>query len=373
MQLGVENIRPLYTFGECRIDLAQRELRIRGSPVPIGGRAFEFLEVLVRSAGKLVTKDELMNRVWPGAIVTENTLHVHATAIRKALGPSRNLLKTEPGRGYRLLGDWTVRRQDAETLPVGRRPVLRVGASAVTNFPETVTRLIGRTAAVARLRDLLSAYRVVTLTGPGGIGKTSLALKAARGVVGDFAGGAWLIELASLSDPTLVPSTIVGVLGLKLGAGVTSDETVARAIGDSNLLLLLDNCEHVIDAAASLIETVIYRCPSVTVLATSREVLRVSGEYVYRVAPLDVPDAQRLSRHAFRLHSPRYQTSRQSGRASSAPSETTERHPACVRLSSKALRRPHAVPAHCLIRARVRFPQPAQSSPCRPTPLPLRG
>ena len=275
--------------------------------MPVGGRAFEVIEVLAQSAGELVTKDELMNRIWPGANVTENTLHVHATAIRKALGPCRNLLKTESGRGYRLLGDWTVRRQDAVTPPVGHRPVRLDDASAVTNFPETVTRLIGRTAAVARLRDLLSAYRVVTLTGPGGIGKTSLALEAARGVVGDFAGGAWLIELASLSDPTLVPSTIVGVLGLKLGAGVTSDETVARAIGDSNLLLLLDNCEHVIDAAASLIETLTYRCPSVTVLATSREVLRVSGEYVYRVAPLDVPDADEdepdhiLSRSAVEL------------------------------------------------------------------------
>jgi len=275
--------------------------------VPVGGRAFEVIEVLAQSAGELVTKDELMNRVWPGAIVTENTLHVHATAIRKALGPSRNLLKTEPGRGYRLLGDWTVRRQDAVTPPIGRRPVRLDGASPVTNFPATVTRLIGRTAAVARLRDLLSAYRVVTLTGPGGIGKTSLALKAACGVVGDFAGGAWLIELASLSDPTLVPSTIVGVLGLKPGPGVPSDETVARAIGDSNLLLLLDNCEHVIDAAAKLIEALMHRCPSVTILATSREVLRVGGEYVYRVAPLDVPDADEdepdhiLSRSAVEL------------------------------------------------------------------------
>src|SRR5580692_4057127 len=113
-----DDIRPVYASGECEIDLARRELRVLGSPVPVGGRAFEMIEVLAESAGELVTKDELMNRVWPGAIVMENTLHVHTAAVRKALGPYRGLLKTEPGRGYRLLGDWTVRHQDAAAPPV---------------------------------------------------------------------------------------------------------------------------------------------------------------------------------------------------------------------------------------------------------------
>src|SRR5215470_13764455 len=98
--------RPVYASSECEIDLARRELRVLGSPVPIGGRAFQILEVLAQSAGELVTKDELMSRVWPGAIVTENALQVHAAAVRKALGPHRGLLRTESGRGYRLLGDW---------------------------------------------------------------------------------------------------------------------------------------------------------------------------------------------------------------------------------------------------------------------------
>src|SRR5580658_8734615 len=206
-----ERIRLVHASGACEIDLSRRELRVLGSPVPVGGRAFEIIEVLARSAGELVTKNELIDRIWPGAIVSENTLHVHAGAIRKALGPNRGLLKTESGRGYRLLGEWTVRHQETATPPAGLQRMRVDGESPVTNFPATVTRLVGRTAAVARLRDLLSAYRVVTLTGPGGIGKTSLALKAARGIVGDFAGGAWLIELASLSDPTLVPTTLAGV------------------------------------------------------------------------------------------------------------------------------------------------------------------
>ena len=161
-----ESIRLVHASGECEIDLARRELRVSGSFVPVGGRAFQIIEVLADSAGELVTKDALLDRIWPGAIVGENTLHVHAGAIRKALGPYRGLLKTESGRGYRLLGDWTVRPQNAARPPVGPQRMRVDGDSPVTNFPVPVTRLIGRMAAVARLRDLMSAYRVVTLTGP---------------------------------------------------------------------------------------------------------------------------------------------------------------------------------------------------------------
>src|SRR5499427_9917804 len=111
-----EGNRPVYASGDCEIDLARRELRVLGSPVPIGGRAFDIIEVLAQSAGELVTKDELMNRIWPGAVVMENTLQVHAAAVRKALGPYRGLLKTESRRGYRLLGTWIVRHHDAARL-----------------------------------------------------------------------------------------------------------------------------------------------------------------------------------------------------------------------------------------------------------------
>src|SRR5262252_1519429 len=113
-----ESIRPVYASDECEIDLARRELRVLGSPVPVGGRAFEVIEILAQSAGELVTRDELMSRVWPGAIVLENTLRVHTAAVRKALGPYRGLLKTESGRGYRLLGSWTVQHHGPATPTV---------------------------------------------------------------------------------------------------------------------------------------------------------------------------------------------------------------------------------------------------------------
>ena len=298
-----EGIRPVYASGGCEIDLARRELRVLGSPVPVGGRAFEIIEVLVRSAGELVTKDELMNRVWPGAIVAENTLQVHTAAVRKALGPYRSLLKTESRRGYRLLGAWTIRHHDEAKPPGLLQQTPLTGAAPATNFPATIARPIGRSAATQRLQDLVSAYRVVTLTGPGGIGKTTLALETARRVLGEFADGGWLVELASLSDPHLVPSAVAGALGLKLGSKTITAEAVARAIAGKRLLLVLDNCEHVIDATATLADVLVRLCPLATVLATSREVLRIEGEYAYRVPPLEVPPDEQLDAGQILSHS----------------------------------------------------------------------
>jgi predicted ATPase/DNA-binding winged helix-turn-helix (wHTH) protein len=302
----VGSLRPVFASGECEIDLAQRELRVLGSPVPVGARAFEIVEVLVQSAGELVTKDELINRVWPGAIVNDNALQVHISAVRKALGPNRAMLTTVSGRGYRLLGGWTARDRRAVTAVVPQQ--LRVfEKTRATNIPGVSTTLIGRSTAVQRLRDLASAYRVVTLTGPGGIGKTTLAMQVASGLLGDFEGAVWLVELASLSDPDLVPTAVASVLGLRLGGEGISAEAVARAVGDTDLLLVLDNCEHVIDAAANFAETLVRMCPRATILATSRETLRIDGEYVYRVLPLEVPAVgeeepdQILSRSAIEL------------------------------------------------------------------------
>jgi predicted ATPase/DNA-binding winged helix-turn-helix (wHTH) protein len=282
--------RLVYESGEWEVDLARRELRARGVPVPIGGRAFEIIEVLVQSAGELVTKNDLMARVWPGIIVEDNTLQFHISAIRRALGSDRGILKTASGRGYRLLGAWTYRQEGtSSTDAIDLEPVRIPAEPFQTNLPAAVSDLVGRTIAVQYLRGLLSAYRVVTLTGPGGIGKTRLALEVARGLFPSFQGDVRLVELASLSDPALAPTAAAGGLGLKLAGGEISAESVARAIGAQKLLLVLDNCEHVIDAAARLAETIVRRCPRTTILATSREILKIEGEYVYRVPPLDVP------------------------------------------------------------------------------------
>jgi non-specific serine/threonine protein kinase len=277
---------------ECsglEVDLAKREFRAHGIPVPLGSRAFEIVETLVRSAGALVTKTDLLSRVWPGVTVGDNTVEVHISAIRKAFGPERKMLKTVSGRGYRLIGDWTARGpsqqgdRPAEQAPVAERTI-------VTNIPLAASALIGREDAVQELCDLMSAYRVVTLAGPGGIGKTVLASEVARRLLPTTDSDIMFVELVSLSDPDLVPSAIAYALDLKLPGNDTSPAAVARAIGAKKVLLVLDNCEHLIDAAAATVEALIHLCPHVAVLATSREVLRVEGEFVYRVPPLEVPE-----------------------------------------------------------------------------------
>ncbi|HUA56899.1 MAG TPA: winged helix-turn-helix domain-containing protein [Candidatus Sulfotelmatobacter sp.] len=291
----------VYAFGSWEIDVGRRELRAQGTPVPLGSRAFEVVEVLVRSARDLVTKDQLFERVWRGAVVGEATLHVHISAIRKALGADRGLLKTASGRGYRLLGDWTPRYRG--TAPTSAQTRRADGAPRANNFPLIVTPLIGRASAAQHVRDLVSAYRVVTLTGPGGIGKTTLALKAARHLLAAFDDGGCFVELASLSDPGLVPSSVATALGLNLGGDAASPESVARAVGGNQLLLVLDNCEHLIGAVAILAETFVRFCPRTTILATSREVLRIDGERVYRVPPLDVPAPEESAPDRIREHS----------------------------------------------------------------------
>jgi predicted ATPase/DNA-binding winged helix-turn-helix (wHTH) protein len=278
-------------------------LRTGGVPIPLGSHAFEIVEALVQSAGDLVTKSELMARIWPGVIVEENTLQVHVSAVRKALGPYRELLKTESGRGYRLLGSWTVWQEGASAVPVDREPTQTPTQAFQTNLPATALGLIGRTVAAQQLQGLLAAHRLVTLTGPGGIGKTVLAQEVGRNLLASIEADAWFVGLVSLSDPDLVPSAVAGILGLQLGGGQIVAESVARAIGAKKLLLVLDNCEHVIGSAAELAETVVHLCPRTTVLATSREILRIDGEYVYRVPPLDVPPRHQNEPGALLEHS----------------------------------------------------------------------
>ena len=142
----------LYEFGGWELDLARCELRTRGHLVPLGSRAFAIFAVLVQSAGELVTKDELMARVWRGAIVEENTLEVHVSAVRKALGPDRGTLKTSFGRGYRLQGDWTIRPEYPPAESVVLRPPQMPAKPFLTNLPAAAPEVIGRTGALKSRR-----------------------------------------------------------------------------------------------------------------------------------------------------------------------------------------------------------------------------
>jgi predicted ATPase/DNA-binding winged helix-turn-helix (wHTH) protein len=283
------DMHSVYTAGRWQVDLSRRELRADGLLVPIGMRAFEIIEVLVKSAGRLVSKDDLMRAVWPGAVVEEATLWVHMSAIRRALGPDRLILKTVSRRGYRLMGNWAAIPHDAPPSETRLRSIDGSGPEPLTNIPETPHDLIGRAAAIEKLLDLSSAYRAITLTGPGGIGKTVLAQEVARRLLSRFDGNGWFVDLSSLSDATLLASAVAATIGLRLGGDSITPQTIARAIGQTKLLLILDNCEHLIEAASSIADVIVRLCPHVSILSTSRETLQISGEHVYRVPSLTVP------------------------------------------------------------------------------------
>src|SRR5580704_1568563 len=173
----------VYKFDAWEIDFASREMRLNGVSTDLGSSAFEIVETLVQSGGELVDKYDLMNRIWPGAVVEENTLQAQISAIRRALGPDRGLLKTVAGRGYRFLGDWIVQQED---FAAAGMPTAEPARSYVTNLTAPPSALIGRKTAEAQLLELLSTYRMVTMTGPGGIGKTVLAQAVARNLLAAF-------------------------------------------------------------------------------------------------------------------------------------------------------------------------------------------
>jgi len=272
---------PIIQFGRIAVLPLRRELRVDGVPVELGDRAFDVLLALVEAGGRVLAKDELMARVWPDRVVEENNLQVQIAALRKALAGERELIRTVTGRGYQFTG--TVQGGTPEIVGIG------APAAALSNLPAAVSELVGRDAELREILSLAGERRIVTLTGSGGIGKTRLGVEAGRRLLPKFPDGVWLVELAPLADPALVPVTVAAVLGLTFATGTLSSERVAAAVGTKRVLLVLDNCEHVIDAAATMVEAVLRACPAACVLATSREPLRAEGEALYRVPSLDVP------------------------------------------------------------------------------------
>ena len=281
---------PVIEFGRFKLLRQRRELLADGQPVELGGRAFDMLATLLEAGGAVLDKDELMSRVWPGRIIEENTLQAQVSALRRALGADRGLIRTVAGRGYQFAGE--IR------LPPSEAPSHRA-----SNLPESVSELIGRETAVAEVMELMRAHRLVTLTGVGGIGKTRLGLEVARQLLPGFSDGVWLAEIGPLSDSELVPVNVAVAAGLKLEQGAASTDRVAAALRTKNLLLVLDNCEHVIGEAARMAEALLHAGSSSRVLATSREPLRAEGECVYRVLPLDVPSKDNLDMKDVLQHS----------------------------------------------------------------------
>jgi predicted ATPase/DNA-binding winged helix-turn-helix (wHTH) protein len=275
-------------FGRFLLLPHRRELLADGELLKLGGRALDVLMALIDARETVLSKDALMARVWPGRIVEENALQTQISALRAALGADRDLIRTVSGRGYQFTG---------EVRPLSAKPAERDGprmaeprATPVpTNLPEPVSELIGREDVLAEILSLADERRLVTLTGAGGIGKTRLALAAARRRLPQFADGVRLVEFSPLADPDLVPATVAAAVGVELGPVEPSAQRLAQRLADRRLLLVLDTCEHVIGAVALLVEAILRASTTVRLLATSREPLEVEGEWVYSVPPLAVP------------------------------------------------------------------------------------
>jgi predicted ATPase/DNA-binding winged helix-turn-helix (wHTH) protein len=277
-------------FGRFRVLRHRRELVADGRPVKLGGRAFDVLMALIEARGAVVSKDALIARVWPDRVVEENNLQAQIVALRKAFRTERELIHTVSGRGYQFTGEVRTELTDSGSERTAGT-ASAASPSPPTNLPELISELIGREGALQETLNLAAEQRFVTLAGPGGIGKTRLALALARELLPQFADGVWLAEFSALADPGLVPATVAAAVGLELGGGEASAQRVAEALAGRQLLLILDTCEHVIDAAAAIAEATLATCPALHLIVTSREPLRAEGEWVYPVQPLAVPAA----------------------------------------------------------------------------------
>jgi predicted ATPase/DNA-binding winged helix-turn-helix (wHTH) protein len=269
-----------YTFGPFQVNPALGALTRDGQRVSIGQRAFEVLVVLAERAGEVVSNSDIVARVWPTTVVDENNLRVHITALRKALGETQQrapYILNVPGRGYRLAAP-------TQRLERGAMSCANVAA----DLPIPLMRLVGRAAFVEDIVGLLSDNRFVTIVGAGGIGKTSVALAAAHRIRHRYRDGCFFVDLAVLNDPQLVPSAIAEALRIPM-ASEDSLAVLVSHLRERHAALIFDNCEHVIDVVAQVVETILKNAANVHVLATSREPLRAEGESVRPLPALEAP------------------------------------------------------------------------------------
>lgn len=273
----------MINLGQTRVSLEQRELFKDGAALRVGARAFDILELLIRCQGRLVTKDEILHCVWPQTVVEENNLQVHISALRKALGDDRDLIRTIAGRGYVLLGTGG---GEGEISPARS---LEKAVQPDPMLPGSVP-LIGRDLLLNEVCQALSVCALVTLTGPGGVGKTALAIEVAQCFVTTGSESVYFVSLAELNGPVLLLEAMATALGIDCAETQPTAQTLINDLAGQTCLVVLDNCEHMIEAVASLVERLMHQCPGLTVLATSREPLRIAHERSLRIAPLAVPE-----------------------------------------------------------------------------------
>ncbi|RMO05192.1 putative ATPase [Pseudomonas cichorii] len=281
---------PAVHFGPYRIYPQQRLVLDADRPVRLGSRALDILLVLIEHAGDTVSKQQLMAHVWPRTVVEDSNLRVHMAALRKALGDGQagqRYIVTVAQRGYSFVAPIALQR-------VEHRPDAPMKISTSHNLPTRQSRILGRDALVTRLASQLQQHRFLSLTGPGGIGKTTVALRVAEQLIGQYRDGIRLMDLAPLTDPQMIATH----LAMQLDIAVHDDASINRIgtyLRDRQMLLVIDNCEHMVETIALLSESILRSAPDVHMLITSRESLQVDGEFVERLNPLDCPPLESAS------------------------------------------------------------------------------
>ena len=275
------------TFGPFRVNPGKRLLLRSNQPVSLTGKAYEILLMLLERSGQVVPKSELIERVSDSVPVGESQLRVYISKLRKALddgGKGLRYIENVNGHGYRFIAPVTRTEQHSQPPAEGRG----TSSSFLRSVPPPLSGIVGREGALERLIARLLEKRLVTLVGPGGIGKTTLAIAACHRLQGAAFRAVHFIDLSSLQDPALVPASIESVLGVPLDSG-DGLASIGGSLNHGRTLLLLDSCERVISAVAPVAEALRVHAPQLHILATSREPLRAEGEAVLRLPPLDLP------------------------------------------------------------------------------------
>lgn len=281
-------------FGPFLLYPAQRTLYDGERPLRLGSRSFDLLVALCEKAGSVVSYQFLLAAAWPNRVVEEGSLRVHIAALRKVLRDGQNgrrYITNVPLRGYCFVAPLEVEAVTAEKLtqPESPRASDKEQLALHRRLPANLVRLVGRDREVAELIGRLREQRCVTLVGAGGIGKTSVALEVASSLREAEGFEVVLVELAALSAPELVPLSIASALGIVVSAVEPLEAITAFLRGRERILVVLDNCEHLIDAVAAVAEHILIHAPDSHVLATSREALRIRNEWIQRLSSLSMP------------------------------------------------------------------------------------
>jgi non-specific serine/threonine protein kinase len=273
-----------YRFGHFDLRPALRQLLLDGEPTPVGARAFDMLLALIERRDRVVGRDELFDLVWPGLVVEENNLRQQVSALRKLIGAA--VVLTVPGRGYCFGLSLEEDESATQTAHIAERPAAAAQMEVPNNLPLNLPALIGREQDLLSVQALLPGAPLLTLIGAGGVGKTRFALELASAIRHAYRHGVWFVELAPVADPLLVPRAVAGALGLHEETRRPLLQTVLNYLRQRQLLLVLDNCEHLVEGCAQFVEHVLRTSAKTRILATSREALGIASEVAWRVPSL---------------------------------------------------------------------------------------